>query len=103
MKKTLAGQRRISLSFLVTTLLIAAILVSQGCQIRANGEAREALCVIRADRERDLANSKAFLALTVEERVKKYGPELGHIPEAVIKEGIRDDQGVVDALARLDC
>lgn len=99
----MAGERKVSLSFLAVTLLIAAILTAQGCQIRENSKTREALCTLRDAKQREVENAQDFLKLTVAQRIQKYGPELGHIPDSAIESGIREDQHTVDALDPLDC
>lgn len=90
---------------LLVLVLAASLFVGQRQRdLRQEGsEAHDALCVFKADLERRQEDSRAFLAMTPEERVAKYGQQLGAIPPSVIRNSLANQQQTLDALADLDC
>lgn len=98
-------------TFNILTLLViaAAIYVSamgshrQGQLAKQGAETHDAICTFRADLQRRFDDGQAFLRMTPEERMKKYGPSLGSTPESVVKNSLANQQQTLDSLGALDC
>lgn len=75
-------------------VLVAAIILSL--------QARTALCAYKANAEQSVANSRAFLKMTPEQRTAKYG-SIGDTPDSVVVRGLAAQQRTVRALGALHC
>lgn len=79
------------------------IVIRQSHNITQGAQSHAALCVLKSDYVQRESDNKAFLRLTVKQRVAKYGPALGHIPPAVITQSLRIEQANVQSLQKLHC
>lgn len=88
----------------VAVLTIQAYLVIQDRNLAEQGaESHAALCANRVSVEGQISDSKKFLALTIAERVKKYGDGVGRIPEATIRIGLERQEEYLKSLDVLHC
>lgn len=98
--------------FLYTAACVVAVVLSIASvalvAVQSRNEARvglrttAAVCSLRSYYEGQAAQSTAFLQLTPEERVAKYG-SLGDVPTSVIRAGLVKEREVVAALRPVRC
>jgi len=60
-------------------------------------------CLYKADLETKVADGKAFLAMTPEQRIEKYGTALGGIPESVIRNSLVNQRQNLETASVLNC
>ena len=77
--------------------------VKEATQNAIDERTRLALCEFKDDLRLRYSNSVAFLAMTPEERIKKYGPSLGSIPVASIRQNAANQKDTLDSLSDLPC
>lgn len=75
----------------------------QATLAQQGAESHQALCVFQADLQRRANESKDFLAMSVAERVAKYGEALGTIDSTVIRNSLNNEVQTLNALRVLDC
>ena len=63
----------------------------------------DALCAYKLDTQHRYDDSQKFLLMSPEQRVKKYGKQLAHIPDATVRRGLETQKSILDALRFLDC
>lgn len=66
-------------------------------------QARHALCGIREFDSRAIEEAKAYLRLTPTQRVLKYGPVLGRVPESYVRAQLVAQEQQLSTLAVLTC
>jgi hypothetical protein len=87
----------------VALVLIAAALVLVAWEVSQADQAHQALCVMKHDDQRMVAQSRQYLRMSPKARVKKYGESLGSIPKPLIQSGIRSHKADLRALRDLHC
>ena len=66
-------------------------------------ESHAALCVFKRDLAVRAQSSQTFLAMTLKQRIAKYGSTLGAIPPSVIRVGLRGQEASLASLQTLHC
>lgn len=89
--------------FLALVVLQTYLIVQVGHTAAQGAESHQALCVLKRDYAQRLRSSQAYLRLTREQRVAKYGESLGTIPDQTIQSSIKALQANIDSLSDLNC
>ena len=106
--KSFLGLRKITVVYVLVLLLVLTwgSTLFQIYQIQhlaqKDASATRALCVFREDFVERRNDTLAFLSLTPEQRVKKYGA-LGHIPESVLNSQLINENNTISSLKPLRC
>lgn len=87
----------------LTFCLHAYTLYRESSLASEGAESHIALCVFKHDLAGRVRSSQAFLGLTVNQRVKKYGEGLGTIPPSVIRVGLHGQEASLASLHALHC
>lgn len=88
------------------TLIVAAhlfITYEQDKIIKEDHQTHTALCVLKQDYEKRVADTQKFLSLSPKERTKRYGKGIGEIPNPVLAQSLRNLKANVDSLSGLSC
>lgn len=92
--------RRMSASIVVLFLMLIGLGVYNYVQ---QARVHESFCGFYDNLIALQQEQKDFLAMTPEERTKKFGPAVGAIPESVIRAQIQTRQVTLDSLSDLHC
>ena len=87
-------------------MVVASIgfqLYRQADAAREGAETHAAVCAFKADLERRVRDSERFIAMTLDQRIAKYGKTLGEIPPSVIRQSLRSQEATVKSLSSLHC
>ena len=85
-----------SVLFLVVVCVVIYVLIT--AQTNKN-----ALCNFVSDIEHRATASQEFLDMTPSERVKKFGPAVGSMPESVIENQLANQRKTIESLSELNC
>lgn len=66
-------------------------------------EAHSALCANRADLQQRVQNSRDYLHMTVEERIKRFGITFAHVPATTIRTQIFNYEHTLRSYDALKC
>jgi hypothetical protein len=72
-------------------------------QAQLGAQSHRALCALRADYARRVAESRRFLNETRAERIKEFGPALGAIPPASVRVSLANQVQTLRTLGALRC
>ena len=95
--RVLVGMLLVSFALNAHSLREEATLARQGAQAHA------AICVLRGDYAQREQQTAAYLKLTHEQRVRRYGTAIADIPDSTLRQSLTNLRSNVNALADLHC
>lgn len=108
--KGIATVAKAAISDVTTVILMVAVLFVFGMatfaiyrNVNEAAKTHDALCSLKNSRIIQRDRSLEFLRLTKEERIEKYGPAIGSIPDSAIQQGVDDNTQLIAALRQLSC
>ena len=96
--------RRYIVRMSVSIVVLFLMLIALGVYNYVNAShVHSTFCNFYDNLQHQQDDARAFLAMSEEERVKKFGPQIGSIPESVIQAQVASRQVTLDSLGELHC